>query len=131
MSVATQLNDQATASSQTTSSQTMWLDVCAHDDLVLNSGVCALVNGKAIALFTHKIGNAINVYAISNYDPVGKASVLSRGLIGGKGDIIFVASPLYKQRYCLASGKCIDDDTLSVPAYAAKIENDRVFVAMS
>lgn len=101
-----------------------WVDVCGKDDLQPDSGVCALVGDKQIAIFYFVQEN--NVYAIDNYDPIGKANVLSRGLIGDIKQEPIVASPLYKQRFSLKTGLCFDDDAVSVDIYKIRIENDRV-----
>lgn len=98
--------------------------VCSVDDLVQNSGVNALINDQQVAIF-YMDGK---VFAIGNYDPIGKAFVLSRGITGSIGDTLVVASPLYKQHYNLKTGACLEDESVSVPAYEAKIENNTVFV---
>ncbi|GKT11608.1 MAG: nitrite reductase (NADH) small subunit [Thiomicrorhabdus sp.] len=98
--------------------------VCSVDDLVKNSGVNALVNGQQVAIYY--IDD--QVFAIGNYDPVGKANVMSRGMTGSIGDTLVVAAPLYKENYNLATGVCIEDETLSIPSYEAKIENGSVLV---
>jgi hypothetical protein len=46
-------------------------------DIVPNTGVCALVDRKQVAVF--RIGRGEEVYAIANFDPNAQASVLSRG----------------------------------------------------
>lgn len=33
-----------------------------------------------------------------------------------------MASPLLKQRFDLATGACLDDDEVSVPVYAVRVE---------
>jgi nitrite reductase (NADH) small subunit len=106
-----------------------WQTICHKNDLVAHSGVCALLeNEQQIALF--KI-NEDEVYAISNWDPVGNANVLYRGMIGDNNGEFFVASPLYKQRFLLNTGKCLDDDALTVNNYDTRIleEQVQVFVA--
>ena len=85
-----------------------WKDVCSADDLQPDSGVCALVEGQQVAIFYMVKEQA--VYAIHNYDPIGKANVLSRGMIGDiKGEPV-VASPLYKQHFNLKTGVCLEDE---------------------
>ena len=101
-----------------------WITVCNVDDLQANSGICALVNGEQIAIFYMPDENAI--YAINNYDPVGKANVLSRGLIGDLKGIPMLASPLYKHHYNLKTGECMDDDKLAVKVYAIRIQQNHV-----
>lgn len=98
-----------------------WINICPSADLVNNSGVCALVNGKQIAIFKVSQGNQQNVYAISNWDPIGQANVMYRGLIGSIQDTPFVASPLYKQRFCLQTGHCVDVDGQGVEVFPARI----------
>lgn len=101
-----------------------WKDVCSADDLQPDSGVCALVAGQQIAIFYMAKEQA--VYAIHNYDPIGKANVLSRGLIGDiKGEPV-VASPLYKQHFNLKTGFCVEEGQVSVPVYPVRITNGRV-----
>ena len=96
-----------------------WQPICSTSDLIKNSGVCALLaNQEQVALF--QVGND-KIYAVSNFDPFGKANVLYRGLIGEtKGDV-YVASPLLKQRFMLSSGVCLDDDAYSIKTYETRI----------
>lgn len=104
-----------------------WTDVCSVSDLQENSGVCALVNGLQVAIF-YLPTDELGVYAISNYDPIGKANVLSRGIIGDIRGHKVVASPLYKQHFDLQTGACLEDDTVTVPIYACQINGGRVQV---
>jgi nitrite reductase (NADH) small subunit len=105
-----------------------FIDVCALDDINLDTGVCALVNEQQIAIF--RPADCEQVFAISNYDPIGKANVLSRGLISDVKGHLTVASPLYKQHFCLDTGECLEDETVQVTSYQTKIENNRVLVAV-
>lgn len=101
-----------------------WISVCKETDLQLDSGVCVLVEGKQIALYF--MGKDHAVYAIQNYDPIGKANVLSRGIIGDvKGEPV-VASPLYKQHFNLMTGACLEDETVTVTVYPCRIQNGKV-----
>ena len=99
--------------------------VCLVDDIDVEGGVLALVAGAAVAIFRTHDGN---VYAISNYDPVAKASVLARGIVGTRGDVPFVASPIHKQAYDLRSGQCLDDAAVRVPTYDVRVEGGLVLV---
>ena len=102
-----------------------WTAVCLTEDLIANSGVCALLNDQQIAIFS--IGdNAQNVKAIGNYDPKGKANVLYRGIIGTIGSELVVASPLYKDHYSLDTGVCVEDSNLSVPVYEVRVVGGEV-----
>jgi nitrite reductase (NADH) small subunit len=106
----------------------LWTTVCKEGDLVVGSGVCALLEtdggSEQVALFRETPDGP--VYAISNYDPLGDAYVLSRGIIGSIGTRIVVASPLYKQHFCLESGQCIEDATVSVKAWSVRVEAGKV-----
>jgi nitrite reductase (NADH) small subunit len=108
---------------------TQWQNVCSVDDLQPDSGVCALVEGQQVAIFY--MSNDKAVYAINNYDPFGNANVLSRGIIGDINGQPVVASPLYKQHFNLQTGVCLEDETVTIPAYAIRIENGRVQVSIT
>ena len=105
-----------------------FIDVCALNDINLDTGVCALVNEQQVAIFRPAASN--DVFAINNFDPIGKANVLSRGLICDVKEMLTVASPLYKQHYSLTTGECLEDETISITTYQTKIENERVLVAI-
>ncbi|WP_144157474.1 nitrite reductase small subunit NirD [Paraburkholderia sp. BCC1885] len=111
--------------------QTMlnWVPVCALDDIVPNTGVCALVDGKQVAVFNVAQGEG-HVYAIDNYDPCSQAAVLSRGLIGSLGERVVVASPIYKQHFDLRTGECLEAPEHSVNAFAAQVRDGQVWVAV-
>jgi nitrite reductase (NADH) small subunit len=103
-----------------------WIDVCGIDDLQADSGVCALVKGKQVAIFY--LPRRQEVYAIGNFDPFSDANILSRGMIGDIGGEPMVASPMYKQHFHLRTGVCFEDANVSVPAYPVCVENGRVAV---
>jgi nitrite reductase (NADH) small subunit len=103
-----------------------WITVCSDTDLVTNSGVCALLNEQQIALFKLKVNSDEQIFAVSNWDPIGKANVLYRGLLGSVKDAKVIISPLYKQRYCLESGQCLDDDAIQLIVYPVRIEQNQV-----
>lgn len=105
-----------------------WVSVCKVDDLQPDSGVCALVEGCQIAIFYMTKDNT--VFAINNYDPIGKANVLSRGIVGDiKGEPV-VASPLYKQHFSLLTGICLEDESIRVAVYGIRLSQGRVEIQM-
>jgi nitrite reductase (NADH) small subunit len=104
-----------------------WVSVCGVEDLQENSGVCALVEGKQVAIFYL----LKKVYAISNFDPFGNANVLSRGVIGDLRGQVVVASPLYKQHFDLQTGVCLEDESVAVPVYASLIDNGTVQISVT
>lgn len=98
--------------------------VCRLDDIVPNTGVCALVRGEQVAIF--RVDD--NVFAIGNRDPFSGANVLSRGIVGDLGGELVVASPVYKQHFKLRDGTCIEDASVSVPVYRALLDGADVVV---
>lgn len=108
---------------------TSWSPVCSVDDIVPNTGVCALVKDRHVAVF-HVKDESDRLFAIDNYDPNAQASVLSRGLVGNLGERIVVASPIYKHHFDLQSGECLEAPEKSINAYPVRIENRTVWVAV-
>lgn len=101
--------------------------ICTTDDLVPNSGICALVNDEQVALF-YLPDTEEKVFAINNWDPCGKANVLSRGIVGNIEDQLVVASPLYKQHFNLKTGECLEED-VSVKTYGVSLEDNTVYLS--
>jgi nitrite reductase (NADH) small subunit len=106
-----------------------WIAVCSLDDIVPNTGVCALLNDSHVAVF-HVDDGGPRVFAIDNYDPNSEASVLSRGLVGNLGERIVVASPIYKQHFDLQTGECLEAPHFSVATYPARIDGGKVWVGL-
>ena len=105
-----------------------WTDVCAVDDLDRDRGACALVGPHEVALFRTSPDDSL--FALSNLDPFSGVSVLSRGIVGSKGDVPKVASPIYKQTFDLRTGQCLDDPTVAVPTFPVRVVDGRVQVAL-
>ena len=104
-----------------------WTAVCALDQIVPDTGVCALLDGQQIAVF-HVAGAEPRVFAIGNVDPNSGAAVLSRGLVGNLGARLVVASPIYTQHFDRATGECLEAPENSVAAWRARIEDGTVWV---
>ena len=107
----------------------MWIDVCAVQDLPHNAGVAARVAGRQIAIF-YLPAETPSIYALDNWDPLGGAAVLARGIVGDLGGQLVVASPLYKQHFRLADGQCLEDPAVHVASYPVRLDGERVSVAM-
>ncbi|MBW7981296.1 nitrite reductase small subunit NirD [Enterobacillus tribolii] len=103
-----------------------WVTVCALNDITPGTGVCALVENYQVAVF--RPYNDEQVFAICNIDPFASASVLSRGLIAEHQGELWVASPLKKQRFRLADGRCMEDETRSVAHFSARVADGMVQV---
>lgn len=96
----------------------VWSRVCPIDELTPDRGVAALVDGEPVAVFLLTGGE---LCVIGNIDPFSGASVLSRGIVGSIGDVATVASPIYKQRFDLHTGRCVDAPGIAVPWHEARI----------
>ncbi|WP_370246988.1 nitrite reductase small subunit NirD [Nocardioides sp.] len=103
--------------------------VCALEAIDRETGVLALVDGEAVAVFrTHDDV----IYALGAYDPFSGACVLARGIVGTRGDVPYVASPVYKQGFDLRTGVCLDSpegETVTVPTYPVRLVDGVVHVA--
>ncbi|MFD1383850.1 nitrite reductase small subunit NirD [Rhodanobacter aciditrophus] len=105
-----------------------WTKVCEKSDLIAGAGVAALVQGNQLALF-YVPQSEQQVFALSNWDPAGKANVLSRGIVGHLGGQWVVASPLYKQHFALETGLCMEE-SLNVSTWQTKVEDDGIYVGV-
>ncbi|MGQ0623610.1 MAG: nitrite reductase small subunit NirD [Sporichthyaceae bacterium] len=99
--------------------------VIAADLLDIDVGVPALVGDDAVAVFRTHDGT---VFAVSNNDPSTGASVIARGIVGSRGDIPTVASPLYKHVFDLRTGRCLDDESLTLKQYQIRVRDGVVQV---
>lgn len=107
----------------------LWQEVCNIDQITPATGVCALVNGKQIALF--RPHHDQQIFALSNIDPFAQVSVLSRGLIAEHDNELWIVSPLKKQHFRLSDGFCLEDDAFSIPSYQVKVDAGIISVAIT
>lgn len=118
---------QANAVAMHVTDTSIWRAVCGREDLVLNSGVVALVGNAQVALFyVASIGGAPQLFAVDNRDPVTGVNVIGRGLVGSLGGDLVIASPLYKQHYRLEDGTCLEDDALRLRTWPVRLAGDVV-----
>jgi nitrite reductase (NADH) small subunit len=103
----------------------IWVSVCRLDQLRVDVGVAALVDGCQLAIF--RLDDE-EIRAVGNLDPYSRAHVLSRGIVGSRGDSVFVASPMFKQPFDLRTGQCLDDLAVSVPTFEVRVVDDVVQV---
>ncbi len=99
-----------------------WTDVCALDDIPPDTGVCALVGTRQIAV----VRAADGVYALDNFDPFAKAYVISRGIVGDRAGRPKIASPMYKHGFDLESGRCLDDPAVALESFPVRVRDGRV-----
>jgi nitrite reductase (NADH) small subunit len=102
-----------------------WATICPYNRLTAERGVAALVDETQVAVFRTFDGA---VFAISNIDPFTGSAVLSRGIVGNRGESPTVASPLHKQVFDLESGQCLDDPAITVPVFAVRVRDGLVEV---
>lgn len=107
-------------------SEKIWISVCEYQDLLPDTGLCALINKQQVALFNSRRLN--EVFAVSNFDPIGEANVLSRGILGSIGDEVVVASPLYKQHFNLRTGECLEKPEYNITVYPVRVDDGLVQV---
>jgi nitrite reductase (NADH) small subunit len=105
-----------------------WTRVCALSDLTPDRGVAALVDGEQVAIFRLSPDDELAV--IANRDPFSGTNVLSRGIVGSRGDVVTVASPVYKQRFDLRTGACLDDAAVAVAVHAGRVVDGWVEVSV-
>jgi nitrite reductase (NADH) small subunit len=109
-------------------STTYWFSICPVARLIPYSGVAVLVANEQIAIF--RLEAETELYAISKYDPLSKAYVLSRGIVGDRQGILKVASPIYKHSFNLVTGECLDDPQIKLPTYPVQLVNGMVEVGI-
>jgi nitrite reductase (NADH) small subunit len=102
-----------------------WVAICPYERLQPERGVAALVGAEQVAIFRLHDGA---LHAIDNFDPHGQAQVLSRGIVGSRGDAPTVASPLHKQVYDLRTGDCLDQPGLTVRTFPVRCRDGTVEV---
>ena len=104
-----------------------WIDVCALDDILPDTGVCALVGERQIAV----VRTRARVFAVDNFDPFSRAFVLSRGIVGDKDGAPKIASPIFKQSFDLETGVCLDDAQVVLTTYPVRVRDGRVEVVVA
>ncbi|MBF6124021.1 nitrite reductase small subunit NirD [Nocardia brasiliensis] len=106
---------------------TGWTQACRLDYLIPGRGVAVLLKGgRQAALFLMSDGM---LYAVGNIDPFGRAAVMSRGIVGDRGGVPVVASPLLKQAFSLVDGRCLDDESAMLPVYAVSVTDGIVSIS--
>jgi nitrite reductase (NADH) small subunit len=101
-----------------------WETVCLLDRLLPERGAAALLaaGGEPVQVALFRMADGA-LHAIGNVDPFSGAAVLSRGIVGDRGGVPIVASPVYKQAFSLVTGECLDDPGARVPVYPVRISD--------
>ncbi len=98
--------------------------ICSLAELDVGRGVAALVGDEQVAVFLvadGAEGRAPQLRAVDNRDPVSGVNVLARGLLGSQADVAYVASPIYKHRFDLTSGACLDGVSPGVRVWPVRV----------
>lgn len=104
-----------------------WTIACATDELEPLWGETVLLDGRQIALI--KISDE-ELYAVGNQDPHTGAFVMARGIVGSRGDIPTIASPLHKQVYDLRTGVGLSHPHLRIDSYPSRVVDGMVEVQL-
>ncbi|QIK84530.1 nitrite reductase small subunit NirD [Sanguibacter sp. HDW7] len=105
-----------------------WTPVCDLSALDPERGVAALVDGVQVALFLLDDGRVLGV---ANHDPFSGANVVSRGIVGSRGERTTVTSPMHKQVWDLVTGECLDaagKEPVDLPAFPVEVRDGVVHV---
>ena len=99
--------------------------VCGYDELQPERGVAALVDGEQVAVFRLHDGS---VHAVDHRDPFSGAHVMARGIVGSRGAVPTVASPMFKQVFDLVTGACLDDPAVTLRVFGVDVREGVVHV---
>ena len=108
--------------------QVTWTTVCPLDRLQPERGVAALLGDVQVAIVRTRDDT---VHAIGNIDPFSGAAVLSRGIVGDRGGVPKIASPIFKQSFDLTTGQCLDDAGVRIPTYPTRVREGRVAISVT
>ena len=96
----------------------VWERACSVEELEPSWGEALLIRMRQIALFMIAPDE---IYAVDNLDPATNANVISRGIVGSKGDRPTVASPLLKHVYDLGTGECFAQPELALQTFRTRV----------
>ena len=105
-----------------------WYSICPYDSLPVDRGVCALVDGEQVALVRTHEGS---LYAVDNLDPFSGAMVMSRGIVGSRGDADVLVSPMDKLAYDLATGEGLDRPDVWLRVHDVRVIDGAVEVRLA
>lgn len=99
-----------------------WEPVCHVSDLIMLAGVAVRAHGQQVAIF--RIDEKL--FGIDNLDPFCGAAILSRGIVGDLKGRLVVASPMYKQHFCLETGRCLEDGSVYVRVWPVRTTDNGI-----
>jgi nitrite reductase (NADH) small subunit len=96
-------------------------------DLAPEQGAAVLLpDGTSAAVFLLYDGT---VCAVGNLDPFYGAPVICHGIVGDRAGSPTVASPLGKQVYCLRTGHCLEDPTVSLLVFGVQVRDGVILLS--
>jgi len=107
-----------------TQSNKDWMTICTDQDLTPNAGTCVQFAQEQVAIFYCMRSQTL--YAVENFDPIGQANVISRGIMGSIQGKTYVSSPLYKQHFDLLTGECLESPEYTLKTYAVRMEDSLI-----
>lgn len=96
-----------------------WIKICTLDDLTPDRGAAAMVSSQQVALF--RLSGDDVVYAIAHRDPYSGANVMARGLVGTRGGVPTLTSPMHKQVFDLRTGESMDDPAVRLDTWRTRV----------
>ncbi|RZT84127.1 nitrite reductase (NADH) small subunit [Pseudonocardia sediminis] len=106
---------------------TGWLYICPLEALQPGRGAAALVGDTQVAIFRMD-GDVL--HAVGNVDPYTGAAVISRGIVGDRGGVPTVASPVHKQAFGLDDGRALDDPSVTLGVYQTRVHGGDVAIGL-
>lgn len=104
-----------------------WYPVCLLTDLESEWGEAALIDGAQVAVF--RLWDD-QVRVTSHLDPRTGAAVMARGIVGTRGGVPTIASPLHKEAYSLETGECFSNPELRLEILPSRVIEGLVQVAV-
>lgn len=105
-----------------------WITVCKINELTPQLGACAKIHDQQIAVFYCK--RSERLYALSNFDPIGQANVISRGMMGSLEGEPYISSPLYKHHFHLETGSCVEQPEIKLMTYPVRVSENQVQIKL-
>ena len=102
--------------------------ICNVQDLQPERGQAALVNGHQVAIFRLFDDSVV---AVDQFDPYSEANVMSRGIVGTRGGVPTIASPIYKHIFSLETGEVLETngaDPLNLKVWPVQVIDDQIYV---
>lgn len=96
-----------------------WLRICSLDDLIPDRGAAAIMGERQVALF--RLSGSTEIHAVDHRDPFSRANVMARGLVGSRGGVPTIASPMHKQSFDLRTGRCLDEPEVFLEVWPTRV----------